>query len=103
MFKSGASPFEVSTDAIFANIEAMNSELAVARNQTPIINPRIFGGDNLIYNSPEYSLILGLTNKILLKNINNITTKINKIETPTEQYINHLLLPSPPSQIKWKK
>jgi len=48
MFKSIAVPLEVSTEAIFARREAMNSELAVAKNQTPIIKPTIFGGDNLV-------------------------------------------------------
>ena len=48
MFKSGAKPFDVSTDAIFARTEAINSELAVAKNQTPIIKPTILTGDNLV-------------------------------------------------------
>ena len=48
MFKSGANPFEVSTEAMFAKTEAINSELAVAKNQTPIINPTILTGDNFV-------------------------------------------------------
>ena len=53
MFKSGANPFDVSTEAMLASTEAINSELAVAKNQTPIINPTIFPGDNLVtYDKP---------------------------------------------------
>ena len=62
MFKSGVVPLEVSIDAMFAKTDAINSELPVAKNQTPIINPTIFGGDSLVtaesptgerHNSPQ--------------------------------------------------
>ena len=39
---------ETKTTVDNANTEAINSELAVAKNQTPIIKPTIFAGDNFV-------------------------------------------------------
>lgn len=59
---------------------------------------KIYGGKNMIYNNPEYSFILTLSNKLLLENINSKTTKIQKNNFPTQQYVNHISLPQLPKQ-----
>lgn len=53
----------------------------------------VFGEDYFISNSAEYSLLLAISNKILLENINKSTIKINKLDFPTKTYIKHFELP----------
>lgn len=60
-------------------------------------NTEIFKGDSYMRNSPEYSLILALTNKFLLEQMNKNNKKIEKFDTPANNYIERIPLPpSPP-------
>lgn len=59
-------------------------------------NTEVFGGNYYINNCPEYSLILALTNKLLLEGMNNKKiVKIEKFSTPTKKYIERIPLPPP--------
>ncbi len=63
-------------------------------------NIEVFKGDYYISNSPEYSLILALTNKFLLEQMNKNHKKIEKFDTPANNYIEHTPLPPPPPTLK---
>lgn len=59
-------------------------------------NTEVFGGNYYINNCQEYSLILALTNKLLLEGMNNKKiVKIEKFSTPAKKYIERIPLPPP--------